>query len=402
MRTRPTVCQAMILIGSALLGGTSVPQGPRPIHVDACAEKGPGDGTVERPFRTLAQAAAEAAARPGTDVIRLASGFYPETRVIRTPVVLEPGPSSTASARIGEYGPRVARLRILTHNIFGLDDFCEQRGARFGECVANGGRCPGTAAAGPFQIVAVQEFWYDAWQPWYGHCDNDATLNAITAGGDYLNESGIRRQYLFKPGRNFLVSWLTPNGGLGTFTTHRISEKEDWDWGDGHDVKCRRQGFTFSRIALQDPAVAVDVWNVHLCGECDARCKDGELKQLRKKIIERSRASGNPAIVVGDFNIEGPLERGDPHGELYDAILRRLGNPIDVWLEAGVPSEPGATTGDNERRIDFIFIITDPELASSRFVLRPATARVVRWTIEDLPVSDHFGVEAHLDIHACR
>jgi hypothetical protein len=153
---------------------------------------------------------------------------------------------------------------------------------------------------------------------------------------------------------------------------------------------------------LQDPAVAIDLWNVHICGESDAKDKNDELKQLRKTIIDRSRASGNPAIVVGHFNIEGPLARGDAHGEWYDAILRRLGNPIDVWLEAGVPIEPGATTGDNERRIDSIFIITDPELASSRFVLRPTSARVVRWRIEDLPVSDHFGVEAHLDIHACR
>jgi hypothetical protein len=38
-------------------------------------------------------------------------------------------------------------------------------------------------------------------------------------------------------------------------------------------------------------------------------------------------------------------------------------NPIDVWLESGVPLERGATTGDDERRIDYIFIITDPELA---------------------------------------
>ncbi|MCI0557215.1 MAG: endonuclease/exonuclease/phosphatase family protein [Nitrososphaera sp.] len=406
------------------------------IHVNGCANTGPGDGSQQRPFHTLAEAVA-AAARGETIIIQ--KGAYPERHpesfVISKPVTIT---ASDGPAFIGQHGVMVKRMRILTHNVAALDDTpsldsdCPTRGRRFGECVANAGNCNGHTGGEPYDIVALQEYWRDNDIPEiYDSCDNDPLLEGINSTGLY---SADRRSYLFRPDRSTLkltqifCAWgvLNPlllllcaggeledvDGGLGTFTLHEISHDEDWRWDEGDAIGCRRQGFTFTRIPIEDASLEIDLYNVHLCGDGSSGDRISELMQLRAEIGNRSNSSGNPVIVMGDFNIKGPLELSDSFGGEYQQIMAWLGSPRDLWLEVHPegPPEQGHTTHSG-KRIDYIFVITDPGLTDSRFSIsidQPSDVSVVKWFIEDntsnprLTVSDHFGVEASINIHDCQ
>jgi hypothetical protein len=141
---------------------------------------------------------------------------------------------------------------------------------------------------------------------------------------------------------------------------------------------------------------------------------------------------------MGDFNLDGPRTRAEiSRFPEYRHILEALGDPRDLWLEAhpaGVPErgltkddcplvrpvfgspelEPdtfqcsGSTSlcGCRGRRIDYMFLVTDPGLTSNQLQVRfahPDDVRVVRFfELDDGPVrvslSDHYGVDAILEV----
>jgi hypothetical protein len=276
------------------------------------------------------------------------------------------------------------------------------------------------AAGNSYDIVAIQEYWsYNRLLQFFDSCDNNPLREGITSTGKYLNAD---EQYLFRPGKSKLnaafktflcltlpfpanlpfcdtdETLIDVDGGLGTFTLHRIDEAEDWALEKFDFLDCRRQGFTLTRIPVDGTDVTLDVYNVHLCGECNDECREDELEQLAKVISEKSRTSNNPVLAMGDFNIGA-----DPERTLYETLRKKLRNPRDVWLEVRAnATDPGWTT--SSKRIDYIFLITDPKLMNSRFVLRPTDVHVVPWTepTTGSPVSDHRGVEATIDIHDCQ
>jgi endonuclease/exonuclease/phosphatase family metal-dependent hydrolase len=180
------------------------------------------------------------------------------------------------------------RLKVLTHNVYGVKkDDCEERADKFGYMVAH--------AEPPYEIVGVQEY--------YGHiatCNPDYLKNAIWSTGRYKNTNNYR---LFRP----KVRWRA-NGGIGIFTLFSITKfaAVAWDKQTNRWPKAS-EGFIFARIKVPNSPIIVDVYVVHVgSGKKNRDKRRSHLEQLAKGIHERSQKSGNPVIVMGDFNIGGP------------------------------------------------------------------------------------------------
>jgi endonuclease/exonuclease/phosphatase family metal-dependent hydrolase len=182
------------------------------------------------------------------------------------------------------------------------------------------------------------------------------------------------------------------------------------------------QGFIFTRIRISGTPVTLDVYVVHPHSEgegCKLPCHESNMSQLAREIRSHSSTSGNPVLVMGDFNIAA-----DPEGNAaYRTIMTHLRNPRDLWREAhpgrpvheGYTKDPcGALTwytcvgdGTSGKRIDYIFVVEDETLTNSKYrvvIERPDDIRVVKWfeLRDEYPflrrLSDHFGVEATLEI----
>lgn len=329
-----------------------------------------------------------------------------------------------------------ARLKVLTHNVYGLGGvFCWLRGREFGWRVAH--------AQPAYDIVGLQEY-YNTPDLDIGTCDAKHLRAALWATGRYRNSNNYYR--------HFPEVSRKPDGGVGIFTLHPIRKFNDWRWKNDRQTGPKAaEGFIFARIELPGTGVTVDTYVVHVNSgpDCDgARAADGscvpsyrdngerrrlQLLQLREQIAKNSRTSGNPVLVMGDFNIGGPpTYNGNPG---HEDILRALGDPDDLWTTAR-PRESGYTVdcvrntalraaekGCRYReRIDYLFVVTDPALTNSNYVVKVAgkdDVSVVRWYVDparvtdaDLAlaklsggfkspvphVSDHFGVEATIEI----
>lgn len=121
-----------------------------------------------------------------------------------------------------------------------------------------------------------------------------------------------------------------------------------------------------------------------------------------KGIHERSELSGNPVLVMGDFNIGGP--NPDPNicdGNCgYGDIMDVFRNPRDLWLERTNSTVSGST--HDGQRIDYMFVMTDPYFTNSEYeIFLSGRERIqkVDWKMDDgEPVSDHLGLSATLEI----
>jgi endonuclease/exonuclease/phosphatase family metal-dependent hydrolase len=304
-------------------------------------------------------------------------------------------------------GARRAVARVLTHNVFGLSrdgrEACSERGRSFGSQVAN--------AAPAYDIVTLQEHWNTAD---FGlvDCDAEGLTNALWSTGRYRNSNNY---YRYNPHGE--VREFETDGGQSIFTLHPIEAFDEYEWDDiprDHGIKTL-QGVTFSRIHLNWTDVRLDVYNVHLLAGaadgCPWSCRAEELKKLREVIKKNSATSGNPVLVLGDFNIGGPPScQGN---ESYGSIMSALGNPRDLWLENR--AHDNGYTVDCERnsvlqsqehcsyheRIDYMFAVTDPALTNARqeiVVRNPWDIKVVEFRrAGGGPVSDHWGLEATLE-----
>jgi endonuclease/exonuclease/phosphatase family metal-dependent hydrolase len=310
-----------------------------------------------------------------------------------------------------------AKLRLLTHNVYGLQgSWCEIRAKEFGRIVAN--------AAPAFDIVGVQEYYNTPDADW-STCDAGPLSKSIWSTGRYRNSDNY---YRFYPE----VDWK-PDGGVGIFTLHPIKKFDDWRWSnDSQGGLKAAEGFIFARIEIPHTGVTVDTYVVHLNSGGDNRARRrGQLEQLAAKIAENSRTSGNPVVVMGDFNIGGPPSfQGNPG---YDDIVSILRNPQDLWLSSR-PREDGftydcslnnvaaASDCDYRNRIDYIFAVTDPALTNSPYLItvaKQSSVNVARWKVDPDKlsaadkalvdrfggfrngppnVSDHFGLEATIEI----
>ncbi len=328
-------------------------------------------------------------------------------------------------------GPHQTTVRLLTANIYGQhvegasdvlgfrsDLYCEDRLEAIGEQIL--------AASPPYDVVGLQEWHSDSLTT----CDGAVLKNLLKSNGYPTKPTGYAAVEQGKNWRHF--RWAHPHaydqrdGGLGLISRTPFVW-EDYSEDDFDDVFVDTEnviqfhprlkprgahGVTFARIYLDYPDQAIDTYNVHVPSTqqsgpaedmCDDDCKVYMLGQLREMIHERSATSGNPVVVMGDFNIGGPNPTFEEcvGNSGYAQILQTLGNPVDVWQQAH-PGEAGSTHNwdhatRDPSRIDFIFLVDDPYLANSDFELRIERSEdvaVVDWQ----GLSDHHGVEATLSL----
>jgi len=334
--------------------------------------------------------------------------------------------------------PLQAQVRMLTHNVFGLDEEnCHQRAAGFGHIVAH--------ATPAFDIVGLQEYYDNL----FGVCPDSGILSdAIWCTGRYTNSDNY---YRFYP-EAFLRS-----GGIGIFSMGSICDFHSMEF-TYQDTPDALQGTILARVLLPGTTVTVDVYVTHIharfADDCDRCCRKGDLQELASFIATHSQRSGNPVIVMGDFNTGGPPTCCGNAG--YDDIMEVLGSPRDVWYERNVcgihrplcgnnpdcnddsttpcnhawcndiffdgcfpvwssptctgtlqcmdpaptfacphPYWAGYTNdsclnemGDGQERIDFIFVMTNPAFTSSAFEVACLASQVVNWSavIDPLPL----------------
>ncbi|MER8608572.1 endonuclease/exonuclease/phosphatase family protein [Mesorhizobium sp. M1233] len=305
-------------------------------------------------------------------------------------------------------GKLIKRLRLLTHNVYAVDeDSCDQRARGFGLQLARAG----SSGRQPYDIVGLQEYYENHFFDAGTVCDDSTLLQAARSTGMYRNSSNTS---LFRPrfdGRH--------NGGVGVLTLHRIRTDLDWRWGnDQQGLFEAVEGFMFARIEIPGKDLAIDTYVVHLnSGRDNVAGRQRQLRQLAARIAQFSKASGNPVIVMGDFNIGGPQPRTNPPGNPgYQDIVRILRSPSDLWLNAHPQTVPtaGYTSGCDtqyrpaclgKERIDYIFHVTDPALTNSPYQLVVRNVSRVRWAEPPKAgakdrhfVSDHFGVDATIEI----
>lgn len=309
-----------------------------------------------------------------------------------------------------EHGPVRFKLRVLTHNVFGQPEAdCEKRATQLGADIA--------WSQPAYDIVAVQEY-FDTTDAGLRSCSSKHLKDAITGPPEYRYRNSDNR-YLFKPTGEWYQ--LQADGGVGIFTLHSIEQHKEWEW-DNAPHQFRVQGFIFARIRIPNTPVTVDTYVVHphSKGEgCDLDCNRSNMQQLADTISRFSRTSGNPVLVMGDFNIDANPD-GNP---AYQAIMDALHGPRDLWKEAHPNADPteGYTKdhcgtvenyecepGVDGKRIDYIFVPTHPSLTSSPYeivIVNPDDVRVIKWTYlpDEYPyfrhrVSDHFGLGAAIEI----
>lgn len=300
------------------------------------------------------------------------------------------------------------RLRVLTLNMYGLR-YPPRLGwtADRSDCA---GRFKAVAAQirnadPPYDIVAIQEM-YRVSDLHIVTCDPTPFLEELERAGDRFGGS---RRILFAPKGE---SWkLEADGGIGLITRHSIVESQTLRFVGAGGPLFAARGVVYARIALPNSQAALDAYVVHLSpGRRTADQRRRELEGLAKLIAANSSGSGNPVIVLGDFNIEGPPMAG---GE-YGTILKLLGRPRDLWLEDG-GTDPGYTYDcfgnavaalrgcDYRARIDYLWIVSGGGLSNSAYEVKveKGNVRKVEWHTESrerLPVSDHYGVEALFSI----
>jgi len=359
------------------------------------------------------------------------------TAALATAFIVLPSTASAISNSCEYTGPPapprgsvIGQLRVMTMNVWGQNQDserkCEARLRYIGERLANQQTL--------FDVIGLTEVHPD----YVGMtCDGKELVDGLRVNGEYKSNKA-RWGHPETPALDY-------DGGTSIFST------SEFDWAPYKDHVERysphyqwrtAHGFVFARIPLvreitrPDGRVAkdhragmVDVYVTHLYSKgegssrCDQQCRYGQLQQLARGIHERSADSGNPVLVMGDFNIGGPNPttrtcEGNPgYGDIMD-VLR---NPRDIWLEAH-PNQRGTTEiGDSHKRIDFIFALTDPYFTNSTrqlVISRPESVKLIDWempgydvpTVSGLyttnvwkegpfPVSDHYGIEATFEVH---
>ena len=306
-------------------------------------------------------------------------------------------------------GQSLGQAHLLTHNVLGLPtehDYltgwtdCQLRGPAIGDWLAN--------INPAYTVASLQELYPD--RPFGDHltCDPYHLLNSARATGRYAARNNVT---LFHPRA------ATATGGTGTLGLVPFNTWSGEPWAGNYNGllgQGSKQGFVFSRIPVPNSNIVLDVYNVHIYSRgtdhCDQRCQRGELEQLSHRIHQLSANSGNPVIIMGDFNIGGPPAtptEGDGWGASYNDIKDALLDPQDLWF-SNHPDENGVTTNpsvDNliGKRIDYIFVATDPYLTNnpySIFIRNRDDVSVVRWGTGFGPVSDHKGVHASVEIRS--
>ncbi len=284
-------------------------------------------------------------------------------------------------------GGPVRTVRLLQQNVFGTSDGdCDARLSRLGNAIAQ--------ATPAFDIVGVQEL-YGTSDFDLVNCEADQFNDAIWSTGRYRNSSNYNR---YNPVGEFFSG--QPDGGIALFSLGDLQsfEEHEWDENNWTPVVDAVQGFVFARVWLPRVGMHIDTYVVHVDANVDGASRTvrrAQLAQLADEIRENSRLSGNPVLVMGDFNIGGPKTCDGNRG--YRDIMEALRYPRDLWMEV----RPNDATGTHEgQRIDYVFLVTDPQLTNSPYeVVVDDLRRHVKWTSDGERVSDHDGIDVTLEFH---
>ncbi|HFD11417.1 MAG TPA: hypothetical protein ENJ32_02945 [Crenotrichaceae bacterium] len=305
-------------------------------------------------------------------------------------------------------GELIDTVRVMTMNVWGQKEFkesdskCQARLKTIGNNIA--------ITSPRFNIVGLTEVHPD----YVGiTCDGSKLVDSIQSNGEYI---GNKARWGHPE-----TSAIAYDGGISLFSTTAYEwhpyEKHVHQYSPKHKSRTA-MGFIFATIQLKS-GIALDVYVTHIHSttgtvpgtNCNQACKFKELQQLAYGIHERSANSGNPVLVMGDFNIGGPNPTADHclGNKGYGDIMDVLRNPRDMWLEAH-PHIAGSTHSDE--RIDFMFFLTDAYFTSSPYELtisNSETVKLIQWKMSGFSknliwhqgpfrVSDHFGIEATLEV----
>jgi endonuclease/exonuclease/phosphatase family metal-dependent hydrolase len=122
-----------------------------------------------------------------------------------------------------------------------------------------------------------------------------------------------------------------------------------------------RKGVLHAVVQLDttSPESSLDVFVTHLQAQRYHHARRGQIKELTRFIRKHRRVSATrPALVMGDFNIDGNAAKHNhasaQYGVLNSALRRVIPNVVDVWC-ARHATTPGFTNPKRNKRIDYIF-----------------------------------------------
>jgi hypothetical protein len=142
------------------------------------------------------------------------------------------------------------KLRILTHNIYGLSkEDCSARLNAIGRHIAG--------ARPKYDIIGLQEFYNAPART----CEPNNLNFEIWKSGLYKNSDNYYRYYP-EVGSSPLSADLGIDGGVGIFTLHHIVKFNDWQWDNDNQGRAEaKEGFIFARIGINN-ALKVDTYIV--------------------------------------------------------------------------------------------------------------------------------------------
>jgi hypothetical protein len=312
----------------------------------------------------------------------------------------------------------VKTFRILHLNIYGREKAgCKERFRSQAEHILS--------AMPRYDIITLNEHWRSSIAELVGHsCDGNVLSDAILADPRYRSEKGRSRSRLSYPKGHWYK--LHVNGGDSIITSERIADFKSFVFGRTNNAQIG--GYSLARVEFM-PGVALDTWFTHLearSDDCNEACLQSQMRNIADSVARHSSQSGNPVIVTGDFNMGGPpglamLEAHELDAETfpyvgnegYDFWMSYFKNPRDLWIESlrtrndrvteGATAEPRKNPLIGEHglgeRIDFMFVPRNRAYVNSSLKLRLKSMDVVRWeTPRGVPVSDHYGLDATIEI----
>mgnify|MGYP000698790487 CR=1 FL=1 len=202
--------------------------------------------------------------------------------------------------------------------------------------------------------------------------------------------------------------FLKVNAGVQSFSKYQITKSAFLRFTNCNGGQClSRKGVLYIQIKLPSGQL-LDVFNTHL----QAYEKDSEIRkrQLVKamKFINKYNSQSTPALFAGDFNIIGETQE-------YDELMNTLIGYQDAWKELK-SGEPGYTWNPSvntwasfdyeesrlHQRLDYIFIKSTSEVQVKVKSINLASNKKKAYRKSDYFLSDHFGVEAILEISSVK
>ena len=338
---------------------------------------------------------------------------------------------SSLSSLANDKGEFVKEIRVLSYNIFGKKEpsksGCKERMLEIAKRFRT--------ASPAYDIVSLNEHYNPTINGWWS-CDGDILTNAIRKDWRYRDWFGLRRSRKHYPESGDL---FRADGANSVFTKHHIEKTKDFIFVNSNDFPVN--GFMLNRIKVSDD-LTIDLWTTHLESHgpdnCSDKCRQEQYEHLldyvknysgwysvpyKRRPPKTVEVDGNAVIIMGDFNIGGPLStyhrkkhKEDPWFYRYPGNggyekLMKYGALRDLWTEAN-PNSPGYTFDcstnnlllkkncDSRMRIDYMFVPDHWLYQPRTYRIEVKNMKLVKWkTKSGMDTSDHYGLDATLKIY---